>query len=66
MDNELYPISPAQYAAILGVTKATACNWCRAWSEGKSDLPEHVQKIARVGRAWLLYVPASFLPEKVT
>lgn len=56
MDN-LIPISPLQYASLMKVTKATACNWARAYVEGQAELPANVSKVERVGKAWLLYVP---------
>lgn len=51
MEKKLVPISPAKLGEILGVTKATVCNWLR---ENK-DIAG-VQKVERMGNRWVIYV----------
>jgi len=58
MENNLIPISPAQYAKIAKVTKATVCNWCRAHVEKGEEKPEFAESIERMGKAWIIKVHA--------
>jgi hypothetical protein len=51
MDKNLISISPAQYGKLVGVTKATVCNWCRAHIEKGEEKPEFAESIERMGKA---------------
>jgi hypothetical protein len=60
LPTDLVPIGPTQYAEMMGVTRATACNWARNCYEGKSELPANVKKVERMGGVWVLHVPAEW------
>lgn len=48
---DLTPVSPQKLAEMMGITKATVCNWLR---DGKEIAG--VQKVERMGNRWILYV----------
>jgi hypothetical protein len=60
MEKNLIPIGPAQYAKIKGITRQMACYSLRKYDEGKSDKPEGVERVEKIGSRWILYVNEPF------
>ena len=60
---DLVIISPAQYGKLVGVTKATVCNWCRAHVEKGEEKPEFAERIEQMGNRWIIYISAAILKE---
>jgi hypothetical protein len=65
MNKNLISISPAQYGKLVGVTKATVCNWCRAHIEKGEEKPEFAESIERMGKAWIIKVCAEIAKDGI-